>query len=553
MSLRAKWLLCALTCLAAVLTAATMAQAVDQTSKNGCTSPQAYSGSITSPAFTPTGSVEFGAQIDFRGWFEIESVAPGSFDNITVEYTTPADAGVWTTIDNLPSSSQSTPATPGGADQPYSNLGTNVTPAFQPYTFNLPLDTNGVAGVQVRIRFDTGDQTFQGFRGAGIDNLAITSSTPNITTDFENGVPPGWTFDPASGPGDPSWQVPTNPTSISVKNPEVNPQLVTLPDAGALPAPPVGGGQRYAWFGDVASGTFCGPDFASIDAAPDTTVTSGPPASTTSSDATFEFTATEAAFFECQLDGGAFAPCSSPQPYSGLADGTHTFAVRATDFTGNVDPTPATHTWTIRPASLADLPNPELGVDVNVEQLSGVVKVAIPSAAARAAGSGRASQKGLNFVPLSEAQQIPVGSFLDTRKGTVGLESAANRSGKRQKGKFLDGLFQVRQSKKPKARGLTDLVLKGSSFSKCRAGGKRASAALSRRQIRRLRANAKGNFRTNGRNSSATVRGTIWDVTDRCDGTLTKVRRGRVVVRDFRRKRNIILTKGKSYLARAPR
>jgi ferric-dicitrate binding protein FerR (iron transport regulator) len=95
-------------------------------------------------------------------------------------------------------------------------------------------------------------------------------------------------------------------------------------------------------------------------------------------------------------------------------------------------------------------------------------------------------------------------------------------------------------------------VLKGSSFSKCRAGGKQASAALTRRQIRRLRANANGNFRTNGRNSSATVRGTIWDVTDRCDGTLTKVRRGRVVVRDFRRKRNIILTKGKSYLARAP-
>jgi hypothetical protein len=49
------------------------------------------------------------------------------------------------------------------------------------------------------------------------------------------------------------------------------------------------------------------------------------------------------------------------------------------------------------------------------------------------------------------------------------------------------------------------------------------------------------------------VRGTVWDVTDRCDGTLTKVRRGRVVVRDFRRKRNIVLTKGKSYLARAKR
>jgi hypothetical protein len=191
---------------------------------------------------------------------------------------------------------------------------------------------------------------------------------------------------------------------------------------------------------------------------------------------------------------------------------------------------------------------------VNVQQLAGVVKVGIPSAAARAAGYAHISQKGLTFVPLSEAQQIPVGSFLDTRKGTVGLQSAANTSGKRQTGRFFDGLFQVRQSKKRSARGLTDLRLKGSSFSRCRVRrSKGAQAALTREQIRRLRARARGRFRTSGQNSSATVRGTIWDVTDRCDGTLTKVRRGKVVVRDFRRKRNIVLTKGKSYLARAKR
>jgi hypothetical protein len=38
---------------------------------------------------------------------------------------------------------------------------------------------------------------------------------------------------------------------------------------------------------------------------------------------------------------------------------------------------------------------------------------------------------------------------------------------------------------------------------------------------------------------------------DRCDGTLTTVRRGRVVVRDFRLRKNITLTTGKSYLAKA--
>ena len=70
--------------------------------------------------------------------------------------------------------------------------------------------------------------------------------------------------------------------------------------------------------------------------------------------------------------------------------------------------------------------------------------------------------------------------------------------------------------------------------------------------MRRLRGNARGRFRTRGRYSAATVRGTKWTVTDRCDNTLTKVTRGRVAVRDFRRKKTVIVRAGKSYLARAP-
>jgi hypothetical protein len=205
-----------------------------------------------------------------------------------------------------------------------------------------------------------------------------------------------------------------------------------------------------------------------------------------------------------------------------------------------------------RPVTLADLDDPTLGVDVNVQPVSGTVLVGIRGAAAHASGPARASQKGITFVPLTEARQIPVGSFLDTRKGTVRLESARDLKGTRQRGNFSRSLFQALQSRKRSARGLTDLVMKGSSFRSCRAArSSGASAALSRRTIRRLRASARGRFRTRGRNSSATVRGTVWDVVDRCDGTLTKVRRGRVVVRDFRRKRNITLTKGKSYLAKA--
>ena len=50
---------------------------------------------------------------------------------------------------------------------------------------------------------------------------------------------------------------------------------------------------------------------------------------------------------ECSLDGAAFSACTSPQEYTGLSNGTHTFRVRAVDPFGNVDPAPAKTTWTV--------------------------------------------------------------------------------------------------------------------------------------------------------------------------------------------------------------
>jgi hypothetical protein len=82
--------------------------------------------------------------------------------------------------------------------------------------------------------------------------------------------------------------------------------------------------------------------------APDTTIDSGPSGTTTSIAASFAFSASEpGATFECRLDDGGWASCSSPKNHADLGDGSHTFEVRATDGAGHVDPSPAARTWTI--------------------------------------------------------------------------------------------------------------------------------------------------------------------------------------------------------------
>jgi Big-like domain-containing protein/PKD domain-containing protein len=53
------------------------------------------------------------------------------------------------------------------------------------------------------------------------------------------------------------------------------------------------------------------------------------------------------ATFECQLDGGGWQSCSSPQSYSPLGGGTHTFLVRTVEPGGNRDPDPASQKWTV--------------------------------------------------------------------------------------------------------------------------------------------------------------------------------------------------------------
>jgi hypothetical protein len=82
---------------------------------------------------------------------------------------------------------------------------------------------------------------------------------------------------------------------------------------------------------------------------PETAITSKPPDPSTSPNASFSYSSSEAgSHFECKLDGGAFSGCpATGVSYSGLAEGSHSFQVRAIDALNNIDPTPAGYSFSV--------------------------------------------------------------------------------------------------------------------------------------------------------------------------------------------------------------
>src|SRR4051812_1779163 len=84
---------------------------------------------------------------------------------------------------------------------------------------------------------------------------------------------------------------------------------------------------------------------------PDTSIDSGPAGVTSHTAAEVAFSSALGTSFECRLDAADWAACSSPTSLTDLSDGQHTLAVRATDPSGNTDPSPATVTWTVDTAA----------------------------------------------------------------------------------------------------------------------------------------------------------------------------------------------------------
>jgi hypothetical protein len=86
-----------------------------------------------------------------------------------------------------------------------------------------------------------------------------------------------------------------------------------------------------------------------VDSTPPQTRLDASPAATIYTDsATIAFSADEAgATFEGSLDGAPFATVTSPVTLNALADGAHTYEVRAKDAAGNADASPARAQWSV--------------------------------------------------------------------------------------------------------------------------------------------------------------------------------------------------------------
>jgi hypothetical protein len=222
----------------------------------------------------------------------------------------------------------------------------------------------------------------------------------------------------------------------------------------------------------------------------------------------------------------------------GVAHGADvTFTTAAEPVAGSAPPS-----WPSAPSAPGSAPElapkamPVLGQSVNASETAGTVLVRVPGAT--------------SAVPLAGVSSLPVGAIVDTRKGTVELQTALP-SAKVQTGTFHGGVFQVRQS--VAGGGMTELVLRGPKPT-CATGGARAAATSRKSPPRNLwGSDHGGRFRTRGSNAVATVRGTSWFMADRCDGTYTRVKNGSVSVRELRSGRTVVLRAGQSHLARATR
>jgi hypothetical protein len=561
---------------------------IKQTPQDGCTSTGVQRGTLTSPSFSLAHVSS--AVLVFRAWWEIEAVNADIADQMRVEYSTD-DGATWVAAGSL------NPLDPswGGWHQSYSDAGARASASWQAYGADLS-GAAGASDVRVRFVFDTVDRLRNGFRGLLIDGLAVVDPLGATITDSTGGsftdAPPSlsvdgvelvqdhsgdwvvrftlrsshtsghevgadWSVDGHTGgraatghatipPGETQVVVETvvtggdAPYSVTIDNPSGGATIApgagsSSTPGGALPligissigAAPAGDGQvtvtieaalDHAVATDVtADYTVTGSDGV-LAATGAITVAAGDTTATKSVTVPAEHAPYTVALSNVQ--GGLLAPGSTSATTTPLA--------------GVASVTPSGGAGEQLVLGVRQGAAPTLDDSFELSVLSGTVRYHRP---------------GENYTTLSSGSTIlPLGSVVDATNGHAVITVEVDAQHTLQQAELWDGKFGVFQVGNP---AITELRLAGGDYSACAGSARKKHARKSAGgSVRHLWANAKGRFRTKGRYSAAAVRGTLWVTEDRCDGTLTRVRKGAVAVTDFRTKKTVIVRAGRSYLAR---
>lgn len=304
---------------------------LDSGSYSACTSPKQLTG-------LAAGEHTFSArQIDEAGnagaaatytWL-IDRTLPATTDDVPATYR---NAPVAVTL-------EATDAGGAGVDKTYFTTG--ASPA-EPTTSSDVYDPGSKPTLDdgERIKYFTVDRAGNAESAHTSDAAKVDLESP-ITTDdvsLEDANPGHVTLSPTDTGGsglDETYytigQSPPEPTtSSSVYDPANKPVL--------------SGGDEIRYFSVDVAGNEEG---VKATGAPETTIASGPALLANLTSASFQFSSEADSTYECRLDGAAWSACTSPKALSGLAEGWHSFHVRARDVSGNTDPVPAAWNWNV--------------------------------------------------------------------------------------------------------------------------------------------------------------------------------------------------------------
>ncbi len=276
-----------------------------------------------------------------------------------VNFSSPATGAVVSgTVNLVGSSSDASPASPAVtfAYKLHSDPPTSYTATGSSWNTTTLPGGDGLYDLRARATDDASNTTSVENTSIQVDNAPPTISITAPAAAINGSVPSPTTF--AANASDPAGSGVSQVQFFECSDASSNCATGVWNALGAVPAP---GPYSVSWSIPVADGNHSLAAVATDNAghtatairnvdvdrtAPNTNIVTKPADPSNDSVPSFTFSSTEpGSTFECSIDGGAFAPCTTPHTVPGLTDNDHTLEVRATDAAGNTDATPDTWTW----------------------------------------------------------------------------------------------------------------------------------------------------------------------------------------------------------------